>query len=378
MGKITRAQSKAHDDALALLSLCRGLTADEKEFVFRNYNPMATNNVGKAAIFFTPFDLASELLPYLGGFSGRLLDAFAGIGVLAYHAWKKFHSNMNELVCVELNGDFVQAGKKLVPEATWIQGDMFDINLVAGLGIFNVAITNPPYGNVATGQEANKWLQYHGPMQLEAAEVILRITTKGGLMILQRVDQEHQLGPTPPSTHYKRWKKAFPGAMISEQSTDTSIYRDQWQGAKPDVVLADVSVDWCASDLRLPLGVPLKPEIWQVTVGAHRDANRRTLEASEQTIGPQPFDVVRLWENEDGNVTFIGEHEKAVRQALQDGQHVPSWVLDAYPYLQPGYVALAEAPTAKEPGTESVLVPPAPAPKPPAEIPAGWQQLAMF
>lgn len=335
MGKITRIESKAHDDALALLSMTRALTHDEREFVFRNYNPMATNNVGKAAIFFTPFDLASDMMLYLDGIKGRLLDAFAGIGVLGYQAWIRYQRELHELVCVEINPEFVEVGKKVLPEATWVWGDMFDLNLVAGLGLFNQAVSNPPYGSVATTQETS-WLKYKGPAQLKAAEIFLRITDAGATMILPRIDQSHFGDKLKrPSTHYQRWAKAFPGAIIAETSTPIEGYQDQWQGASPDVVMAELLAEITKDGIEMPMGLPLQPAIWQIMAGAHRENNRREEAKRKKLIGEYaPFDFVRLWD-EGENVITMSQHEQAVRQALKDGEKVPSWALATYPHLQP-------------------------------------------
>src|SRR3990172_7934858 len=80
MGKITKRQTKLHDQVMDLIHSDRSLSRDEIEFCFRNFNPLATHNVGKGAIFFTPVDLAWELAVMTQP-KGAVIDLCAGIGV---------------------------------------------------------------------------------------------------------------------------------------------------------------------------------------------------------------------------------------------------------------------------------------------------------
>ncbi|MEU6719794.1 hypothetical protein ABZ897_50780 [Nonomuraea sp. NPDC046802] len=47
-------------------------------------------------------------------------------------------------MCVEKNPHYVAVGQRLLPEATWICGDVFDV-LSMGLGRFDTALANPPF-----------------------------------------------------------------------------------------------------------------------------------------------------------------------------------------------------------------------------------------
>jgi len=44
----------------------------------------------------------------------------------------------------------VEVGKKIMPEANWIIGSIFDL---PNDRIYDVAISNPPFGNIKTGRD---------------------------------------------------------------------------------------------------------------------------------------------------------------------------------------------------------------------------------
>ncbi|MEM6617579.1 MAG: hypothetical protein AAF619_13740, partial [Pseudomonadota bacterium] len=65
----------------------------------------------------------------------------SGLGYwLQYFPW--CGTRETELVCVEINPAFVEIGKKMIPEATWICADVFDV-LDIELGHFDCAVSNP-------------------------------------------------------------------------------------------------------------------------------------------------------------------------------------------------------------------------------------------
>ncbi len=152
MAKITKRKLKLHDEALELVRLERDLTMTEKEFVLENYKPYATHNVTETNAFFTPLELAiaatAEMpAPYDYENNVKVIDLCAGIGMLsfAYYHYSGFRSDFIDLVCVELDAEYVEVGKKILPEATWIQGSIMDTELIESLGKFDGFISNPPF-----------------------------------------------------------------------------------------------------------------------------------------------------------------------------------------------------------------------------------------
>ena len=256
MGKITKAQSKAHDEALAVLSLTRKLGNGDKEFVFNNFNPMATNNVGKGAIFFTPIEVAWEFRINSES-DGNVIDLAAGIGMLSY-VHRDSHSNPKfRHVAIELNPEFVDIGRKLLPEVEWYCGSIFDEELLRGLGTdFTLAISNPPFGNIASKTDT-QWMSLRGPAELLAIEVALRMAYCGGIFIL-------------PSQYANKKENTrnevdefglIPGTLDNDKTREvsklhekfgpvhlmpwfSSLYEDaSWQGANPNVLIIDVNND---------------------------------------------------------------------------------------------------------------------------------------
>ena len=53
----------------------------------------------------------------------NIIDLCADIGILSLYA--HHHKKCNG-TCVELNPEYVRVGKKLLPEATWINASIFD------------------------------------------------------------------------------------------------------------------------------------------------------------------------------------------------------------------------------------------------------------
>ncbi|WP_216916809.1 methyltransferase [Nocardia noduli] len=148
MGRLTRAQADAHREALGLAGLHRDLDEEEKRFVLAHYQESTGQTRAAQGAFFTPTDLADCMsLDVVGN---RVIDLCAGIGALAF-ACRNLSEQANgrparEIVCVEADPAFVAVGMKLVPEATWVCADVFDIGRYRWR-LFDTAIANPPFGN---------------------------------------------------------------------------------------------------------------------------------------------------------------------------------------------------------------------------------------
>ncbi len=250
--KLTKAQTAAHDEVLAALSLERKLTADETDFCFRNYIPGATNNIGRGGIFFTPVDLARDFAHFTVD-RGHVLDACAGIGVLA---WRMMVQSPNptrlHVTCVETNPEFVNVGKRLLPEAEWVRGDMFDLSFVKSLGTFWQGVSNPPYGRVPT--VTCQWTEYRGAAHLMMAEILLRLCEHSADMIVPS-SEVYYAGDSSPTHERSKALQSFRAALTRKPGGETAIpdvvphpvdcevYRDQWRGASPKVHLVEVGYD---------------------------------------------------------------------------------------------------------------------------------------
>src|SRR6185312_13032899 len=146
MAKLTKAQAKAHQQACDLL-LKDVLSEDDKFFVLENWQESAKHINTIAGAFFTPVGLARDFS--LETYGPRVIDLCAGIGALSLMTAMRHCHERLDIVCVEMNPEYAAVGRKIVPEATWIVGSVFDL---PDFGHFDCAIGNPPFG--ATPRDA--------------------------------------------------------------------------------------------------------------------------------------------------------------------------------------------------------------------------------
>ncbi|MFE2530167.1 methyltransferase [Streptomyces sp. NPDC059382] len=245
MAKLTTAQATQHRKANDLTMLDRALTLDEQEFVLDHWMEAGTARLDGA--FFTPAGLAQDLSIEVYG--ERIIDLCAGIGRLAWHCRNLLNARHNgearELVCVEKDPEYVRVGRKILPEATWILGDVFDVPSM-GLGRFDMAIGNPPYGAVArAGRNAPRYtgsrFEYH--VIDIAAEV-----ARNGVFLIPQESAPFRLSGRPYYTQerteqYNRFERQTGIALEAGCGVDTSGYVDEWRDAAPrtEIVVADLA-----------------------------------------------------------------------------------------------------------------------------------------
>lgn len=230
MAKLTKAQRKAHAEAEAILTKDT-LTEDERDFVFHNWHEGATFENGAAGAFFTPYDLASDFAIDAG--SGRVIDLCAGIGGLAYHVAQRGRwdsRSATELTCVEINPRYVEIGRKLVPQARWINADVFDWRSL-DLGRYDHAIANPPFGRV---RRSGSGPRYRGAeFEFHIIDIAAELADLGAFIIPQ-MSSSFRYSGAPYFDRLKSGKgrdfEAQTGfEMDGGVGIDTSIFRDQWK-----------------------------------------------------------------------------------------------------------------------------------------------------
>lgn len=184
MSKLSRAQRSAHNQALEILKK-ECLSESEKEFVLENYHEGATSIQGDAGAFFTPLDLAWDFAlecNYNNG-EGSYIDLCAGIGVLSFCVAKRY-KNIERLVCIELNPEYVRVGKKILPEAEWHCLDALNIEALEELGYFDVAVSNPPFNKVRTMK--GKTTHYRGAKsEFKVMDIASQIASYGVFIVPQ-------------------------------------------------------------------------------------------------------------------------------------------------------------------------------------------------
>ncbi|MBF6393920.1 methyltransferase [Nocardia farcinica] len=250
MGKMTKQQEKLHAEALALVDLDRDLTEDEKSFVLDNFQEMSTAANSTHGAFFTPAGLAQDFSVELTGRFGRLIDLGAGIGRLSHGCRNRWAGDPErEFVCVERNPDYVRVGRKILPEATWICGDILDVPDM-GLGWFDVAIGNPPFGAIKRSKNApgctSRKFEYH--VIAVAAQV-----ADYGVFIIPQMSAPFDYSGKPyyqdgtGGREYDKFVRETGIVLEPNCGTDTSSHQEDWHGVSPATEI--VTVDFTACNL---------------------------------------------------------------------------------------------------------------------------------
>lgn len=243
MAKLTKAQAKAHTQACDLLTK-PVLSEDDKEFVFRNWQESATHVNGADGAFFTPYDMAFDFALDVGG--SRVIDLCAGIGMLSYAVWYRAQFDGAEInvTCVERNPDYVAAGKKLLPSATWIQADVFDV-LDMGLGHFDYAISNPPFGKIKREKNAPRYTG--AEFEFHVIDIAAHLADRGTFIVPQMSAGFNFSG----RNGYERQTsgKAFAFQEMTGHyfeggcGVDTAYYQKEWRGVSPLCEIVCVEFD---------------------------------------------------------------------------------------------------------------------------------------
>lgn len=258
MSKLSKAQAKAHREALALVaeSKSRRLTLDERWQVLESFHEGATHMNGAAGAFFTPSGLARDFSLEVPS-TGRIVDLCAGIGALSFHASDRDETRDGRLsfVCVERNPDYVEVGRAVMPDATWICASVFDLGAYTHLGPFDFAISNPPFGAIkADGFEG----AYTGGLfEYRVIEVASRIARDGAFIVPQMSSPWRYSGVPCFERNESERALAFrtqTGIVLDTGvGIDTSHYRTEWKGVSPLCEVVTCSFERAPGAGQMPL-----------------------------------------------------------------------------------------------------------------------------
>lgn len=245
MSKLSKAQAKAHAQACALLDKPT-LSDDEKEFVFRNWQESASHINSAAGAFFTPYDMAFDFA--LDAAGDRIIDLCAGIGVLSHAIWYRsaWDESRPQITCVEVNADYLAAGQKLVPEATWIHADAMDV-LSMGLGQFDVAISNPPFGRIKRSAGAPRYTG--AEFEFHIVDIASHLACRGVFILPQMSAgfnfSGRQCYQRQTSGKAVDFQKLTGLHFDAGTGVDTSYYQGSWKGVSPlcEIVCIDFEPD---------------------------------------------------------------------------------------------------------------------------------------
>lgn len=240
MAKLTKPEWRAHAAAADLLDASRPLTGDECEQVLHNWNPGAINDQTSSGVFFTPVSLAMDFhLEVPQG--GRVVDLCAGIGTLAYfatgrHWYAQTRPRYDRIFCVERNPAFVAVGKRLLPEATWICGDVLDPEVLQQIGVVDFAFCNPPFGRMM--QSPFSAPRYHGgEAEFKVLDVATTLAPSGAAIIPRMSAPFDSVGSFKrrPSPKYSAFQEAVGVTLDGGVGIDPEYHRSSWKGVSPSV-----------------------------------------------------------------------------------------------------------------------------------------------
>ncbi len=152
MAKISKRLLNKHNEAVNMLKKEK-LNFNERQFVFDNYHEGAGKMNNLISAHFTPYQIAKSMTFNIA-YTDCFIDLCAGIGILSYALLRQEEMSFNKKlfgICIERSTEYYEAGKKLLPEFHWINGDCFDPKVIEQVRDlmkdkkFSV-ISNPPYG----------------------------------------------------------------------------------------------------------------------------------------------------------------------------------------------------------------------------------------
>lgn len=227
--KLTKSQTRNHDKVMDLINSDKVLSYDEKIFVFENYQESANTNNSSLGAFFTPTGLARDFCHEVNN-AETVIDLCAGIGMLGFMI--NHHYSPKNITCVELNAEYVKIGKRVLPEAHWINADALKVKFKKK---FNVAVSNPPFGNIKT---SNKKMKYTGSdFEFKIMEKCLDVAEYGILIVPQSSANFKYSGQRyfeeQKSRKVQKFLKETDYVMSPGMGIDTNFYINDWKGVKP-------------------------------------------------------------------------------------------------------------------------------------------------
>lgn len=262
MRTLTREQEQRHAQACQLVDLPRDLTEEERRFILDNWQESSTNRNASDRAYFTPAGIAGDIAIDARG-AQRIIDLAAGIGRLAFHCRRtpSDPDRPSAIVCVERNPEYVRVGQRVLPEATWICGDILDLpDQHPELGDFDLAVSNPPYGPVprhrdARGRYTGRRFEYH-------TIVLAGLLASRGLFVIPQTSAPFRLSGQPAlqrhsgDDEYQKFAAVTGLRLEPNCGTDTTSYQHDWREKCPLVEI--VKVDYTQRVAPVPPPLPAR------------------------------------------------------------------------------------------------------------------------
>lgn len=238
MAKLTKEQSKKHQQCLELINSDKALTWEEKDYIIENYQESYAQLNSLSGAFFTPEGLARDFNLEVPE-NTEIVDLCAGIGCLSLWALRMKHPK--SIKCVELNPDYIEVGKRILPEAEWVKSDALDFcdalsKTQQSFGIdrtFDVAISNPPFGRIKTSDNTT-CIYTGGDFEFKIIEKSMLIARYGVFIVPQMSSPFKYSGErfyqTLSTGKAVEFMKQTGINLEPNCGIDTSIYKNEWKG----------------------------------------------------------------------------------------------------------------------------------------------------
>ncbi len=235
MAKLTKQETRQHNQIMDLVHSDKALTYEEKLFIIENFHEGAFTNNSELGAFFTPIGLARDFtIDACTG--GSVIDLCAGIGGLSFAmVHYMMYNTPREIVCVELNHTYYELGKRIVPEASWVHGEALTTEFNQ---VFDMAISNPPFGKIKTSDFKGKYTG--AEFEYKVIERASQIARQGTFIIPQmsanfRYSKTHCFRQDDSTTSSKCKKFLDETGLVMNPGCgiDTGYYLEDWKGVKP-------------------------------------------------------------------------------------------------------------------------------------------------
>lgn len=224
--KLTRTQRSSHANAERILESGNAHHVDERRAVIDGWHEGAAHNNAANSAFFTPWDIGFHLALNVPQ-GGKLLDLCSGIGGLTA-AVLDHGQTFDEIVLLELNPDYCEVARKILPMAEVICGSIYDDVLLRELTSrgFRTVISNPPFGNVSKPKGASG-PRFKGEAHYEAIDMASDIADYGVFILPQQACPFAYSGRQGftriENERYDRFSKATGVELELGVATDTTV-----------------------------------------------------------------------------------------------------------------------------------------------------------
>ena len=255
MAKISKRVLNKHNEAVTLLEK-DNLMSYERDFVYENYHEGAGKMNNLISAHFTPRSIAHSMTHNIR--QENWVDIGAGIGMLSMMILRQNELSFNTKgflgICVENCTEYYEIGKKLLPECVWINGSIFDqevideIKLIMDGDEFSI-ISNPPYGKQVKGSHRD--MHYTGAIfEYKAMEMGAILGAYDGCFLIPQQSAPFRLTGNQETYNEKYKTKDYKkfveqtGLEISANagfSTEICLEDDPgWKDVSPTVEIAIV------------------------------------------------------------------------------------------------------------------------------------------